>query len=140
MIVYDKAQNHFLGHFPADLPIEQAYVHIGIFIGWIIQEQLYSDDFEDEAGTQILRFLRRETSCALLSEIWDGYLGEELLNEEANDFAQYYYASGKYLEDYKQTLAKELPNYYYVGDTWENYDKMAVVISERFVEWHQANR
>ena len=31
--IYDNAKSHFLGNFPDSLPIEQAYVHIGIYLG-----------------------------------------------------------------------------------------------------------
>ena len=34
--IYDNAKSHFLGNFPDSLPIEQAYVHIGMYLGWII--------------------------------------------------------------------------------------------------------
>ena len=60
--IYDNAKTHFLGNFPENLPIEQAYVHIGMYLGWIIDNELYSDYFEDEAEVQIIRFKRREIS------------------------------------------------------------------------------
>ena len=47
--VYDLAKNHFLGDFPSSLPIEKAYLHIGMYMGWIIDNGLYSEYFEDEA-------------------------------------------------------------------------------------------
>ena len=84
--IYDNAKSHFLGNFPDSLPIEQAYVHIGMYLGWIIDSALYSDYFEEEASGQIFRFTRREISCTILSEIWDGYLGFELFNREGNMF------------------------------------------------------
>ena len=43
--VYDKAEYHYDGEFPADLPIEQAFVHTGMFLGWIVYHHLYSDWF-----------------------------------------------------------------------------------------------
>src|SRR6186997_3024965 len=98
--IYDNAKSHFLGNFPKSIPIEQAYVHIGIYLGWIIESKLYSPFFEDEASAQIFRFNRREISCTLLSEIWDGYLGHELFNKEGNMFTYYYYAGGLYHVDY----------------------------------------
>ena len=41
--IYDNAKSHFLGNFPDSLPIEQAYVHIGMYLGWIIESDLYSE-------------------------------------------------------------------------------------------------
>ena len=133
--IYDNAKSHFLGNFPSDLPIEQAYVHIGIYLGWIIENEHYSEYFEDEADIQIYRFKNRQISCTILSEIWDGYLGYELFNEDGNLFTYYYYGSGIYRKDYETHLAKSLPSIYHVKDSWENYDIMARQISHRFQEW-----
>ena len=48
--IYDNAKSHFLGNFPDSLPIEQAYVHIGMYLGWIIDQDMYSEYFEEEAS------------------------------------------------------------------------------------------
>jgi len=133
--IYDNAKNHFLGNFPGDLPIEQAYVHIGMYLGWIIEQELYSEYFEEEADTQIFRFKQREISCTILSEIWDGYLGHELFSEEGNLFTFYYYGGGLYRKDYEEVLSGSLPSLYHVPDTWQNYDKMANCISIRRRDW-----
>jgi hypothetical protein len=133
--IYDNAKTHFLGNFPDNLPIEQAYVHIGMYLGWIIENDLYSEYFEDEAEIQIFRFKRREISCTILSEIWDGYLGHELFSKEGNMFTYYYYGGGLYKGDYDQTLVQQLPSIYHVDDSWENYGTMAKTISMRYNDW-----
>ncbi|MDF9797011.1 hypothetical protein OKW21_002274 [Catalinimonas alkaloidigena] len=133
--IYDNAKNHFLGNFPKQLPIEQAYVHIGMYLGWIIEQDLYSPYFEEEAETQIYRFKNRQISCTILSEIWDGYLGYELFSENGNLFTYYYYGGGIYHKDYETLLAKNLPSIYHVNDDWESYDKMAGQIYKRFEDW-----
>jgi len=133
--IYDNAKNHFLGNFPGNLPIEQAYVHIGIYLGWTIEKGLYSEYFEDEASNQIFRFKRREISCTILSEIWDGYLGHELFNDHGNMFTYYYYGGGLYHVDYQNILVKELPSIYHVTDSWVNYEKMKDRMDMRFEDW-----
>jgi hypothetical protein len=133
--IYDNAKSHFLGNFPDSLPIEQAYVHIGMYLGWIIDTGLYSGFFEEEASNQIFRFRRREISCTILSEIWDGYLGFELFNAAGNMFTYYYYGGGLYKKDYDEILVKTLPSIYHVTDSWPNYDKMKARIDVRFEEW-----
>ena len=133
--IYDNAKNHFLGNFPESLPIEQAYVHIGMFLGWVIENGLFSEFFEDEAGVQMIRFQRRDISCTILSEMWDGYLGHELFDKTGNMFAYYYYGGGIYRKDYETMLAGDLPSIYHVQDTWANYEKMGQKITERFNEW-----
>lgn len=135
VVVYDRARNHFTGNFPEALPIEQAYVHIGIFLGWMIEHDLYSEYFEEECETQIFRFKRREISCTVLSEIWDGHLGSDLFTHEGNMFTYYYYGGGIYRKDYETLLCKGLPSIYHVRDSWENYQIMAKRITERYHEW-----
>lgn len=132
---YDKARAHFMGHFPESLPIEQAYVHIGIYLGWIIENSLYSEYFKEEASSQIFRFTRREISCTILSELWEGCLGFELFNRQGNLFTGHYYASGLYLDDYQEILAGGLPSPYHVDDTWENYEQMKARINMRILQW-----
>ncbi|MFA0963612.1 hypothetical protein AB9P05_17540 [Roseivirga sp. BDSF3-8] len=133
--IYDNAKNHFLGNFPDSLPIEQAYLHIGMYLGWIIEKELYSEFFEDEAGTEIFRFKRRQIGPTILSEIWDGYLGYELFNREGNMFTYFYYAGGVFKKDYQKLLAGDLPSLYHVTDTWENYELIKTKINERYEEW-----
>lgn len=133
--VYDLAKNHFLGDFPSSLPIEKAYLHIGIYMGWIIENKLYSEYFEDEASTEIYRFCRRDIGCIILAEIWDGALSHELFNDEANLFTFYYYAGGIFKKDYNEVLVKSHKTIYHVDDTWENFEALKIRMNERFEEW-----
>lgn len=133
--VYDRAKEHFLKDFPNSLPIEQAYVHIGMFLGWMIEQQLCSEFFIEECETQMYRFGKREISCTVLSEIWDGYLGSDLFTDEGNMFCFYYYGGGLYKKDYELTLGKETPTIYHVEDTWTNYAEICKVISLRYADW-----
>ncbi|MEO1052048.1 MAG: hypothetical protein AAFX87_15555 [Bacteroidota bacterium] len=135
--IYDNAKSHFLGNFPETLPIEQAYVHIGMYLGWVVDNELYSEYFEDEAEVQIIRFKRRELTCTILSEIWDGYLGHELFSKRGNMFTYYYYGGGLYKSDYDELLVKALPSIYHVIDSWENYEKIANRIEMRFQDWQK---
>ena len=138
--VYDLAKNHFLGDFPASLPIEKAYLHIGIYMGWIIDNDLYSEYFEDEASTEIYRFKRREIECIILAEIWNGALSHELFSNEANLFTFYYYAGGIFKKDYIEVLVKNHTTLYHVEDTWENYNIISRRITERYHDWKNITR
>jgi len=133
--VYDLAKNHFLGDFPSSLPIEKAYLHIGIYMGWVIENGLFSEYFEDEASTEIYRFSRREIGCIILAEIWNGALSHELFNDQTNLFTFYYYAGGVFKKDYTEVLVKSHKTIYHVEDTWENFDKISKRMSERYNEW-----
>jgi hypothetical protein len=138
--IYDNAREHFTGNFPDSLPIEQAYVHIGMYLGWIIENELYSDYFEDEAGLQVIRFRNKDISCTVLCELWDGYLGHELFNETGNLFTHYYYGGGIYRKDYETILKRDKPSIYHVTDSWENYEILSARISVRFQEWEELTR
>ncbi|MCC5920524.1 MAG: hypothetical protein LAT68_02555 [Cyclobacteriaceae bacterium] len=133
--IYDNAQTHFLGNFPEDLPLDKAYIHIGIYLGWVIDNDLYSNFFAEEAELLIHRFKKREFNYTIISEVWDGYLGFELFDRVGNMFTYYYYGGGLYRKDYQDVLCKELPSIYHVNDNWENYELMSKKISERFQEW-----
>jgi hypothetical protein len=135
--IYDSARNHFLGNFPESLPIEQAYVHIGFYLSWIVMNDLYSEFFEDEAAGQMIKLKHKDISCTILSELWDGYLGHELFNRTGNIFTYYYYAGGIYRKDYNDILASDLPSLYHVKDSWENFEKISKKIDERFIEWKE---
>jgi hypothetical protein len=104
-------------------------------MGWIIDNELFSEYFEEEASTEIYRFSRREIGCIILAEIWNGALSHELFNAEANLFTFYYYAGGIFKKDYNEVLVKSQKTIYHVEDTWENYDKISKRMSERFEEW-----
>ena len=135
--IYDNAKNHFLGNFPEALPIEQAYVHIGMYLGWIIDQDLYSEYFLEEAEVQIYRFKRRELGCTILSEIWDGYLGYELFSKTGNMFTYYYYGGGLYRKDYESLLTEDLPSLYHVKDSWENFERISDQIRSRYETWRE---
>jgi hypothetical protein len=41
----------------------------------------------------------------------------------------------RYLEDYERILLTDLPTLYHAADSWQNFDKIAPVISQRFNEF-----
>jgi hypothetical protein len=129
---FDSATRHFLGNYPQSLPIEKAYVHIGMYLGWIIETGLYSEYFAEEGSAQIFRFKRREISCTILSQIWDGNIPAEILNNEGKAFSAYYYSTGLFRQDYHDVLAKNLPSFYHVADNWQNYERLKLRLDQRF--------
>ena len=135
--IYDRAQEHLGPGFPESLPMEQAYVHIGMYLGWIIESGFYSEYFGEEASTEIFRFKRKEISCTILSEIWNGYLAFEFFDKIGNNFTLFYYTSGLYRQDYEDILGKDLPTIYHVDDTWPNYERLKMRINTRYTEWRK---
>ena len=141
--VYDKAKyHHDSPDFPKDLPIEQASVHTGMFLGWVIDNDLYSEDFRNGAEEIIDAFKKREITGAKVFEYMDGVLTDQDLSDEGNAFAQDYFDfdKGGYLKDYEEVLASKLPSFFHVKDTWENYKRLKQVIGRRYNDWKNRRR
>ena len=138
--VYDKAKYHYGGDYPEDLPDDQAFVHTGLYLGWIIDNDLYSEMFRDESAEQITRFKAREITGPEVYESWDGCLIDYMLSDEGNAFSRAYFdfERGTYLQDYDEVVAKGLPSLYHAPNTWENYDRLRKRVDERFAAWRRS--
>ena len=86
-IVYDKAKYHYDGDFPTDLPYEQAFVHTGMFLGWLIDRGLVSGEFMEDTSELIEGFRARDVTGPEIYESWDGALVDDMLSAEGNAFA-----------------------------------------------------
>jgi hypothetical protein len=136
--VYDKAKWHYGGDFPEDLDSFQGYVHTGMFLGWLIDNGLVSDQFKTDLSAEIERFKQQQlTGPQIFERCCGGALMLDDLNETGNRFALSYFEfnTGRYLSDYGSALAQNLPSVYHVADTWENYKKLKPVVDERFSAW-----
>ena len=141
-LVFDKAKWHYEGDFPADLGEDQAFVHTGMFLGWVIDAGLYSEEFADDFEKEIRRFKARKLTGPGVYRIGDGVFADDMLSEEGLAFTQAYFdfKKGKYLKDYKALLADSLPTAYHVKDSWENYDRLKPQIDKRFSAWRKKRR
>jgi hypothetical protein len=140
MDIYDKAAWHYEGDFPEDLDNFQGYVHTGMFVGWLIDRDLVSEQFRKEYGAAITQFKHRHmTGAQVYRDCLDGMLLLEDISEIGNRFGIYYFnmENGEYLIDYENTLGMGLPSLYHVQDTWENYFKLKSLLDSRFEEWHK---
>src|SRR5690606_23780558 len=106
--VYDKAKWHYEGNFPKELPCDQAFVHTGMFLGWLIEHDMIDGEFAPEAD----RFRSGELTGAQVYKLLDGVLLDELLTEEGNRFARAYleFRHGQFVDDYTACLAANLPS------------------------------
>lgn len=135
--VYDKAKYHIESIEQHGLPIEQIYVHSGLYLGWLIENKFLEREFYEEMNDVINMFMRREITAPELFSRWDGVLVDDMLSDEGNRFSHYYFdfAKGQYLDDYVEKLAKDLPSEFHVIDNWENYDKAKEFIEARYQRW-----
>lgn len=136
IVVYDKAKYHYQGEFPNDISTNQAFVHTGMFLGWIIDNNLFSEEFGEETQTEINKFKQRDISGTQIYKLWDGVLADDMLNDEGNKFATCYFdfEIGLYLKDYEEAF-QNLATLYHVNDNWENYFKIKEVIDRRYKEY-----
>lgn len=138
--VYDKAKYHYEGDFPTDLPREQAYVFTGFFLGWIVDHEMYSEDVLNHYSRHVEDFKQRKLTSSQLYRQLGGVLAIDLLNEEGNKFANYYYCnlqSGEY-QEYMYHFMEQFdcnPSIYHVEDTWDNYFYMGQAIDSEYEYW-----
>lgn len=132
--VYDKAKWHYDGDYPKELSIDQAFVHTGMYLGWIIDNQLYSTKFEKEAVADILKFKERKFTGTQVYMNWAGVLANDMLNKEGNEFSETYYEE-EYVYDYVEAVNADLPTLYHAQDTWENYELIKNRIDQAYKIW-----
>jgi len=134
----DRAEWHYAGDFPSELPSQNGGTHIGMYLAWIIQRDL---------GSAVLRRLARDfipllqarkiTGRELLFRALDEKFLASLLTKVGKDFTRDYYETHCYIDDYEAVLGGSLPTLYHVADSWDNYDKLAQVLDQRFERWQK---
>lgn len=132
-MTYDRAKYHIEGDFPSDLPDTQAFVHIGMFLGWAAEKGLLNLEFKSDFGDEIRLFETRKLSCGRFFQLVGGVLADDMLSDAGNGFAENYYLK-TYFADYV-ALFSEYPTAYHVADTPENLDRIKQRLDNRFSEW-----
>ncbi|MDH5783992.1 MAG: hypothetical protein OEZ16_00105 [Chromatiales bacterium] len=137
-MIYDRADGHYLGDYPSDLPPQNGGTHIGIFFTWLLNRNLLNERLVAQFPFELEEVFNREYSGRqFLADRRDGQLAEEDLSDTGNAFALAYYDSDIYFRDYAEILVGDKPSIYHVEDSWENYEKMAERIEARYSAWHQ---
>ena len=127
------------GTYPPGLPIEQAFVHTGLYLGWLADRRLVSDEFEADFAEELRRFRARDLTGPALYQIASGALAEDMLNAEGDAFTRAYYVPPEgYLADYAALLSAGLPSAYHVPDSWANYRQLKATLDRRFQAWLRA--
>lgn len=138
---YDDAETCFL-NFETDLENEAGGTHAGMYLAWAAFNGLLDEGF-DEAVLAPLKS-RGITGCQLYFDQCDGKLTDGDFNERGNAFTASYYEAS-FVADYQRVFADQMPNggestddFCSVPDTWENFDRLAPVLDQRFAQWQQA--
>ena len=144
MASIDRADWHYGGDYPKDLPIENGGTHIGMFINWIIENDLIGNLHIEDSKQGISDVKSRKINGTdFLFKYCDEKFWDEDLNEEGLAFTKYYYQNpkdleevyGKYIEDYEKILGTGFESLYEIPNTWKNYDVIAEKIGRVYKKW-----
>ena len=114
------------------LPEENAATHIGFFVAWAINKGLWGASPGTDWTAAVQRVRERAiTGRTFLLEECDGKLLPQMFTEEGCAFANKYY-DRVYTKDYYDTLVVGLASGYMVADSWDNYERIAKVIDQRY--------
>jgi hypothetical protein len=117
-------------HLEAAGSIERAAVPLGMYLAWCANLHLVSPAFQEHHQDALVRLRYRDLSPAeFLTATGDGSLAGADLSEEGLEFTRDYYA--QYLDDFRHTFDGAL---YSVKDDWSHYDKIAAVLTRRFMK------
>lgn len=141
-VVFDKAKWHLNEDFPKELPHYQSYVHTGLYICWLLEVNLYEQDFKNQHSEAIQQLLSHQrTPAQFYEQILDGVFDSDGLTQEAIQFTTDYFdfSNGKYVQDYLAIYdsTETMPTIFHVADTWENYDKLKDTLNKRLEEWRK---
>ena len=139
---YDVWRWHTEGSFPRGRPLEQGYVHIGMFLVWLMDLDMLDPEWvaQPDVALALPGMRSRETSACSLRDITDGRLSSDMLTPEGRGFTSAYYAPQYgYTRDWNRVFGR-LANTYGVPDDWSTYERIGPVIERRYEEWVAAGR
>lgn len=140
---YDDASWHYgADNFPKELPQEAGGTHIAMFVAWAFLSDLAGELRVEDSPESLEQLRNRSVTPNNFFFHWcDGKFTDEDLNELGNQFAQSYFdfEKGHYLKDYESILGRDVPDLYFVADTWDNFDRLKQVLDRRYKEWLATN-
>lgn len=141
----DRIDWHSGGDFPDNLPEVNGGTHIGMYLTWIIQNNLIGQMHRDDSAEAIQKVLSRQmTGRDFLVDMCDEKFWDEDLNEEGIAFTNYYYQADStdtfknYVDDYCEALAQDVESIFEIEDTWANYDKLKPLIDKKYSDWKKS--
>ncbi len=145
MASIDRAVWHYGGDFPKELPKENGGTHIGMFINWIIDNDLIGSIHLENSldGVNDVKS-KKITGRDFLFKYCDEKFWDEDLNEIGLAFTKFYYQNpkdpedvyGQYIEDYEQLLGTKFNSLYEIPDSLENYSIIAKKINKVYEKWN----
>jgi hypothetical protein len=144
MASIDRADWHYGGDYPKELPIENGGTHIGMYLTWIIDNDLIGSIHIEgsKEGIEDVKS-RKITGRDFLFKYCDEKFWDDDLNEEGLAFTRFYYQNpddpdktyGQYILDYESCLGSQSESLYGIPNSWENYHDIAKIIKKRYKSW-----
>ncbi|MFY3386350.1 hypothetical protein [Paracidovorax sp. MALMAid1276] len=136
-MLFDSADYYF-ADFHTGLPKEAAATHIGMYVAWLTLRGLGSEELNAYADD----LHARRIGCAdFLMDACDGKFGPHDVTDEGRSFSQHYFTRD-YEVDYRSVFESQflrtghaLDDFCSVPGHWHNYDRMALVLNRRFMDW-----
>lgn len=137
-MAFDRMDWHYNGDYPEELPNENGGTHIGFYLTWLINADLVGEFHLEESIDELAAVRERKMNGReFLITMCDEKFTDEDVNEDGFEFTEFYFQAEEdgFFDDYGRVLAQGLPSVYHVENTWENYDKIALVIGEAYLDW-----
>lgn len=136
MTKYDDASWHLDGDSPAGMTVEMASTHPGMFLCWAVDRGLESPLLRKHFRHELDDLKkRRMTGGEFLIRCCDGKLTNDDLNDLGTAFADSYYATDAYIDDYADVFGNVVESLYDVEDNWDNFKLISDVLDKRFSAW-----
>jgi len=113
-------------HLAAAVEFDRAALIPGMYLAWCARLNLLDRGFAEQQAQAILRLHYNDGSCVeMLVSACGGTLKYGHLNKQGVAFTREYYAD--YQKDWRALFGDDL---YAVEDSWENYGKIAAVLTK----------
>jgi hypothetical protein len=123
-------------HLPAAGSLDRAAVLPGMYLAWCANLQLISGRFQQEHESALLRLRYRElTPAEFFTATTGGTLEFTHLSPGGQAFSRIYYPG--YVEDCRRLFGT---NPYGAKDDWPHYDRIAPVLTRRYMDWKDRGR
>lgn len=133
---YDDQNWHLNSDYPDKLNKNCAMTHMAFFITWMIDNYLESELLKKNYNNKInLLKERKINGIDFMIQCCDNQLSSDDFNELGNKFAEYYYLSGKYFDDYIELSNPDNDSIFEEPNNWKKYYKVSAIISTRYNEW-----
>jgi hypothetical protein len=131
---YDDADYHEGSAIEAGQPAENAFTHIGLYLGWLIRQDMVDPEFFGEDGLAAVK-AGTMTGSDLQSDV-DSKQMSDMLTAEGAGFSDWYYE--KYLDDYAEAFPDG--GDYSIVDDEASRANIDPILDRRYSEWTEAGR